>query len=139
MAAEQAAAREALRGLDEAFVRNANRRDAEALVAEFYAEDAVLLPPNAPMIEGAEAIRGFWRTILEAGVADVTLETTRLCLAGDLAYGVGRYALTAPRAGCGCAVDEGKYVVVFRRQADGTWKAVADMFGSDRPPPADRR
>ena len=134
MATDQAEAHAALRGLDEAFVRNANRKDAAALVAEFYAEDAVLLPPNAPMIVGGEAIRGFWQTVLDAGVSDVTLETTRLGASGDLAYGVGRYTLTAPLAEGGRAEDDGKYLVVFRRQADGAWKAIADMFGSNRRP-----
>jgi uncharacterized protein (TIGR02246 family) len=134
MATEQADAHAALRGLDEAFVRDANRKDAAALVAGFYAEDAVLLPPNAPMLTGVDAIREFWQTVLDAGVADVTLETTRVGASGDLAYGIGRYTLTAPLAGGGRAEDGGKYLVVFRRQADGTWKAIADMFGSNRPP-----
>ncbi len=32
--------------------------------------------------------------------------------------------------------DHGKYMVVWRKQADGKWKAVGDMFNSDVPLPA---
>jgi ketosteroid isomerase-like protein len=31
--------------------------------------------------------------------------------------------------------DEGKYLVVYRRQQDGQWRAIADIFNSDLPAP----
>ena len=124
----------ALRALDEEFVRSANAGDAGKLVSGFYAEDATLLPPNAPLIKGAENIRGFWQSVMDAGAGDVTLETTEIDASGDLAYGIGRYSLTMPAPDGGRSRDQGKYLVVFRRQPGGGWKAVADMVSSDQAP-----
>jgi uncharacterized protein (TIGR02246 family) len=123
-----------LRALDEEFVRNANAGDAGKLVSGFYTEDATLLPPNAPLVRGADNIRGFWQGVLDAGAGDVTLETTQVDASGDLAYGVGRYSFTMPAEGGERGRDRGKYLVVFRRQADGSWRCVADMFSSDQAP-----
>jgi len=32
--------------------------------------------------------------------------------------------------------DHGTYVTVFRKQADGSWKAFSDIVSSEVPPPA---
>ena len=133
MATDQADVRSALRAVDEAFCRHANNKDAAGLVSAFYAPDAKLLPPNAPMISGTGPIRDFWQGMLDAGGADVTLDTTDVDSSGELAYGIGQYSFTLPSAGGGRMRDEGKYLVVFRRQSDGSWRSVADMFSSDQP------
>lgn len=123
----------ALRALDDEFMRHANRKDPVGLVQAFYTDDATLLPPNAPTIRGADRIRDFWKGLIDAGGADVTLETTQVDSSGEIAYGVGTYSFTMPSASGGRVRDNGKYLVVYRRQPDGTWRAVADMFGSDQP------
>lgn len=119
--------------MDEEFVRNVNSKDVEALVSAFYAEDAELLPPNAPVMSGHVAIREFWKGMLVAGLKVFVLETKRIAESGDLAYGSGVYELTVSPPGAGTISDQGKYVVVYRRQQDGRWKAVADIFNSSRP------
>jgi len=132
MAHEQTDRKSVWRSLDEAFMRHANKKNAAALVSAFYAADAKLLPPNAPMIRGTEAIRAFRQGLLDAGGADVTLDTTLVDMAGELAYGVGQYSFTLPAASGERTHERGTYLVVYRRQAGGSWKVVADMF-SRRP------
>ncbi len=61
--------------------------------------------------------------------------TTRVESSGAVAYGIGRYTLALTPPGGSPVQDVGKYVVTDRRQRDGAWKAVADVFNSDRPPP----
>lgn len=134
MAAGQTDAARALRALDEAFVRHANGRNAASLVEAFYGPDAALLPPDSPVIRGADQIRAFWQGLIDAGGADVTLETAQIESSGDLAYGIGRYTFTMPSASGGRTRQSGKYLVVYRRHSDGSWKAVADMFSGDQPP-----
>jgi uncharacterized protein (TIGR02246 family) len=124
----------AVRDLDTAFVRNANAKDAAALTSAFYAEDAVLLPPGSPKLTGTEAIRGFWEAFIGNGVTDVAIETSGLEESGDLAYGVGTYSCTMPSPSGERFRDTGKFIVVYRRQADGGWKVIADQFNSDLPP-----
>jgi uncharacterized protein (TIGR02246 family) len=133
MATGQTDAERALRALDEVFVQHANARDAAGLVEAFYSRDATLLPPDSPVIRGADQIRGFWQGLIDAGGADVTLETTQIEASGDLAYGIGRYTFTMPSPSGERARQSGKYLVVFRRQRDGSWKAIADMFSGDQP------
>ena len=115
-----------IRAMDAEFVRNANARNVDALVQGFYADDAQLLPPNAAKVSGKQAIIDFWKAFIGAGASDVSLDTTDISASGDLAYGVGRYKFKM--AG---APQEGKYVVVYRKQQDGRYKAVADMFSSN--------
>src|SRR4051812_47591367 len=132
MATGQAEVNTNLRSLDEALVRHARNKDVTALIPAYYAPEAKLLPPNAPLVDGIEAIRSFWQGLIDAGLTDLTLETTTIDSSGDLAYGVGRYTFTIPSSSGDRTSDQGKYLVVFRRQGDGSWRAVADMFSSDQ-------
>jgi ketosteroid isomerase-like protein len=117
----------AIRALSEAFVRHFNAGDADQLVQAFYAEDARLLPPNHPTITGPSQIREALRGLFAVGLGGITIETYELEVAGsgDLAYRIGTYSMARP------VPDRGKFVDIFRRQADGSWRCVADMFSSD--------
>jgi ketosteroid isomerase-like protein len=121
----QDAARQ-IRALDTEFMRLANAKDAAALTKAFYAEDARLMPPNAPMVKGHAAIQDFWTAFMKVTGTDVTLETSDIEAAGDLAYGVGRWKGTLQGT-----KQQGKYIVVYRRQGDGGYKAIADIFNAD--------
>jgi ketosteroid isomerase-like protein len=131
-AAKAASAADAIRRLDAVFMKAAGARDAGALVKGFYAPSAVLMPPNHPAVEGSEAIRGFLQGLMDSGLASLKLETATTASAGDLAYGRGRYTLSMTPAGGAPVQDEGKYIVVYRRQPDGAWRAVADIFNSNQ-------
>jgi ketosteroid isomerase-like protein len=117
-----------VRALDAEFIKNANNGDAAALTSGFYAADAVLLPPNGLIVRGAAAIEAFWAAFLGQGVADAVIETTEVSASGDLAYGIGTYSYAVPSASF---TDTGKFLIVLQRQADGTWKTIADQFNSD--------
>jgi ketosteroid isomerase-like protein len=70
---------------------------------------------------------------MDAGIRDVRLEATETGTSGELGYAVGVYAFTLPTADGGAMSDEGTCLVVFRRGADGSWRAIAEMFNSDKP------
>ena len=133
MATTSIGLQEAVRALDAEFIRHANAGDAAALTAAFYTDDAVLLAPGAPRLDGADAIRAFWQGFIAGGVEDVAIETPEVVEAGDLGYGIGSYTCTLPSASGERLRDTGKYIVIYRRQADGGWKAIADQFNSDLP------
>jgi ketosteroid isomerase-like protein len=114
-----------IRALDEEFMKFARAKDAAGLTDLFYAEDAQLLAPGAPVIRGKAAIRDFWAGFLQIA-GEVTLDSQHIEASGDLAYGVGQY--DGEIAG---ARQQGKYVVVYRRQADGAYKAIADIFNAN--------
>lgn len=115
-----------IRALDAEFIRHAKAKDAAGITEFFYAEDALLLPPNAPLVRGKKAIREFWTSFMTQTGTDVTIDSHDISASGDLAYSVGRWTGTI-----GGVKQQGKYCVVLRRQADGGYKAIVDAFNAD--------
>ncbi len=134
-AAKRGGAPNAIRQLDVEFMKAANAKNAGALVRAFYAPDAVMMPPNHPIVEGRTGIQGFLQSLIDGGFTSIKLDTTTVASAGDLAYGRGRYTLSMSPPGGAPVQDIGKYVVVYRRQANGSWRAVADIFNGDQAAP----
>ena len=126
--------RELIRQNNARFMEAIARGDAAA-VAALYTEDAQVLPSNSPPIEGPADIQAYWTAALQSGIKSGRLETRDLELGGDLAVETGRYQLVIQPPGGAQLTDEGKYLVVWRRQADGSWKLHRDMFSSNLPPP----
>ena len=117
----------AILALDAEFERLANAGKVDALVEAFYAEDARLLPPHAPQVNGKSALREFWQTfIATTNPSNIKLQTEDVSSSGDLAYGVGKYSFTVSGS-----QQIGKYVVVYRRERDGGYKAIVDSFSPD--------
>lgn len=105
-----------------------------AEVGQFYAEDATLLPPNAPTVTGREAIVAFMQTfppLTEFTITDNVIEGF-----GDLAYVSGTYHMVLAVGEGVTVTDSGKYLDIRQRQADGSWLYVMDMFSSSIPLPA---
>jgi ketosteroid isomerase-like protein len=118
----------ALRQLDTDFVARALAGNAQACVEGFYAQDACALPPHREIIRGHRALVMMWKGIVAAGLKDLSLETTEIEVHGDMAYGIGRYRMTVDPPGGKRTEEAGKYLVVYKRQPDGAWRAAADMF-----------
>lgn len=132
-AADEAAVREA----DIAWSKSAGARQMAETIS-YYVDDASLLPPNAPIATGKPAITKVWEGLFALpGFAvawqPVAVEVAR---SGDLAYSRGTYELTANDPNGKPETERGKYLEVWKKQADGSWKVVADMFSSDQPLPA---
>ncbi len=126
-------AAEAIHKLDAAFTKAVAARDSQGLVSGFYAPDAVLMSPNQPAIVGRENIRVALQGMMDAGVTSLKLETIEIGSAGDLAWERGKYTLSMTPPGSAPIQDVGKSLVVFRRQPNGTWRAIVDMYSSDQP------
>ncbi|HEY9426050.1 MAG TPA: nuclear transport factor 2 family protein [Gemmatimonadaceae bacterium] len=128
--------RQAIETASARFSDAARRGDAAGLVAT-YAENAVVMQPNTPAWRGRDAIRKGWAGFLSsATVREFSLHTEDVMTSGDLAVQTGTYSMTLqPKtAGARELTDKGKFVVAWRKQADGSWKAVRDIYNSDMPP-----
>lgn len=108
--------------------------DVDAATA-FYVADAYLLPPNAPMATGTEAIRQSWKETLALPNLKVALNTTdvRASAANDMALEVGTYRISFDSPD-GPVSDDGKYSVVWKR-VDENWMIVSDAWSSNHPVP----
>ncbi|MGY1696469.1 MULTISPECIES: YybH family protein [unclassified Geodermatophilus] len=102
-----------------------------ALAATIYAPDARLLPPGSEPATGRQ-IQATWQSFMDMGVSGARLETVSLEERDDLAVEEGRYEMHAGPD----TVDAGKYVVVHRRQPDGSWKLAIDIWNSSQSPPS---
>lgn len=114
----------------------AEAKDLERYVS-FYADDASLFWPGAPMVTGRAAIREFMRAFLSMPAFSLSFETAKVDVsrAGDLAYSYGTNKVTLVDPIGNKMKDRGKYLTVYRKQPDGTWKVMADMGNSDLPAP----
>lgn len=110
-------------------------RGAIDTLATMYATDAIVLPPNTDPVRGLDSIRTFWAGARQQGLKAVQLRMTDVAVSGDFAVETGAYTLTI-QPGSGTAMtDRGKYVVVWRRQPDGSWKLFRDIFNTNMPAP----
>lgn len=115
------------------FEKAFNTGDAAA-VAAHYTEDAALLPPDAARVDGREAIERFWKGAMDSGFKDLNLEAVEVEESGDLAYEVGRFTGTVPGKEGARADLVGKYIVVWKKDQDGTWRLHRDIWNSDPAP-----
>ena len=102
-------------------------------IAELYAEEGAVMPPNAPIGKGRAAIQQTWASMMGTPGFDLNFTPEQIVISSssDMALDRGTYTLKVAPAGA-MQTDTGKYVVVWRK-IGGDWKAVADIFNSDLP------
>jgi uncharacterized protein (TIGR02246 family) len=126
----------AVHDVEAAWVKDIGAKDVDKFVA-YYADDATLLMPNAPALNGKQAIRAALKPMLADPKFSLTFQDTRgeASKGDDLVYTTGTYTMTSsvPKNPKSVTTDKGKYLTVFRKQPDGSWMAVADLINSDLP------
>ena len=134
-AAETEADVEAINSLRDDFIALDNASDAAGL-ASLYTNDAVLMPPNEAAVTGSQAIESWFQTTFDQFTTEFTVASEELEVVGDWAFDWGAYmtALT-PKAGGEPTEDRGKYIVILRKQVDGSWRIAHDIWNSDNPAP----
>ena len=133
-----------LRDLDAQWSSAAGAKDLEKTIS-FYSQDAIVLPTNAPAATTRDAIRNTWKELLASPGLAISWKTTKVEVAksGDIAYTTGTYELAMNDASGTPINDRGKYVEVWKKQADGKWKVAVDIWNSDlaasAPAPAEKK
>jgi uncharacterized protein (TIGR02246 family) len=112
------------------FEKAANAKDA-ATIANMYAEDATLLPQGAPAIKGRRNIQQFWQKFFDAGASDARIRPVEVTPLGDLAYEIGSFEANMPVPQGGTTRTEGKYVVIWKLQPNGTLNMLVDIFNTN--------
>jgi len=123
----------AIRDADEAWSNAAATKDVDKTVA-FYSDDAVVMPPNAERATTKEAIRKIWKDLLTDAKVSWKATKVEVAKSADIAFINGTYEVTMNDVVTGKPVnDHGKYLEVWEKQTDGTWKCGADIWNSDIP------
>jgi len=102
----------------------------EGRIGAMYAKDAIAFPPNSDMMKGREAIQAFWKGLMDAGMT-AQLEVLETESDGNLGVEVGKFNILGAD---GKMVDQGKYVVVWKKE-DGAWKLYRDIWNTSMPAP----
>lgn len=133
VAAEEAKVRDA----EATDIKSWAAKDVEKILA-FYADDATLMTPGMAAMKGKDAMR----PVLKGLLADPNLklefsaQRVEVGKSGDVAFSQGTYQMvvTDPKTKKP-VTDKGSYVTGYKKQADGSWKAVSDINVSELPPP----
>jgi uncharacterized protein (TIGR02246 family) len=101
----------------------------------YFADDASGLYPGAGILNGKADIKAAMAPYFADPNFSLTFESTRAMASkgGDMVYSQGTYTMTAtdPKNKKKTITDKGKYLTVYMKQADGSWKAIADTYNSD--------
>jgi len=132
LAKDAAADEHIIHDIDTLWSRAAAAKDLDKTVS-YYADDASLLPPNAPIASGKDAIRAAWSQLMSTPGFSLSFGPTKVVVSKsrDLAYEIGTFQLTANDAQGKPVTTFGKYVVAWEKRR-GQWKAGADIFNDDK-------
>ena len=128
----------AIKGMVDEWMALYNAGDFERLVSFYYAEDAVTMPANEPILEGREAIlSGFKKDNEKYDFPQLDSSLAKdVRVSGDLAMVRGvDTAIFTPKGGGEPIKYNSKWVGIFERQPDGTWKCICEVGNSNLPLP----
>ena len=134
-ATDVAAVEKELRGIETQWNADYNSRNVDAILGH-YAEDAALANPGAPLVAASESRRAAITQFVSDPNLKISFASDRVQVAksGDLAYTRGHFTLQGtdpatkqPRT------DAGNYLTVWKKQSDGSWKAVEDFITPGAP------
>jgi ketosteroid isomerase-like protein len=118
--------------LDEDWSKTAATKNADS-VASYYAADAIAYPPDSPIAAGHDAAKKVWADGFADSTYKISWKTSHAGASqgGDMGFTAGTYE-ESMRGPTGAQVtNKGKYVCLWAKQADGSWKAVHDIWNAD--------
>jgi len=131
---DPATVKAAIEATNARFLEAFKRGDKAGMLAS-YTDDAVLMMPNEPAWRGRSGIeKGLDGFLGQVSLKDGGTTTGDVMVSGDMAVETGTFTWTLQSKTGGADIkDQGKYLTVWKRQADGSWKAVRDINNSDLP------
>jgi ketosteroid isomerase-like protein len=128
---------EALKSMNDEWVVLYNAGEIEKLVSFYYAEDAVEMEANLPIHEGREAILASYKKTLEKYDRQCDSSIAKdVRVSGNMAIVRGNDTGTRTLKDGGEPIKyDAKWVGIFERQPDGTWKCICEIGNSNLPLP----
>jgi uncharacterized protein (TIGR02246 family) len=124
----RAADEAAIRAASTAWSQAARAKDIDKAVS-MYTDDAIAFQDKGPMTKGKENIREGWKTMLALPGPGLSFAPTAVEVAksGDIAYEYGLYDMVTTDKKGKTNDEKGKYVTVWKKQGDGSWKVAIDI------------
>ena len=124
---EQQAFQQVVGELNAAIKQAFNRGDTVACT-EAYAVDAALYVPGRPPLRGRNEIRPVLEEWVSLGMKLESVEVLELRASGAMGYCAGIYEFRLPPGDSDSVRKQGKFVTVYMRRPDGSWKATMDCL-----------
>ena len=123
-----------VRAADAAWLRAYQAKDVEKSAA-FFGEQGSMLVPNNPILTGREAVAKFIAKSFTTQDYKIAWRPNKADVArsSELGYTSGTYELSFKDASGKVVADKGKYLMVWKKLADGTWSVLFDISNSDLP------
>jgi uncharacterized protein (TIGR02246 family) len=102
-----------------------NAGDGAAAAEAVFTEDARLMPPGEPVVEGRDAVAAYWQGGFDAGFRDLELGVIAVEIHGDTMIETGTWSVTLPGED---GTASGKALVVWKKGDDGAWRMSQDMW-----------
>jgi ketosteroid isomerase-like protein len=109
--------------------------EVEDAVALYAADDAVIMPPDAPAVGGADEIAAFFGDMFSGGGLFLSNQHDRVLSSGDLVIARGNYTWTKTDESGDPSDEIGKWTCIARRNEEGTLEIVRNIWNRDVPPP----
>lgn len=125
----------AIKALIAEWVRLYNAEDFQNVMSVFYAENAIVMPPNAPARRTKEGILSMYQKDAELNIEHVetsVAEDVRVSGNTAVAWGMDT-GTTTPRSGGAPVPYSLKWLMTFERQPDGAWKCLYEMWNDNNP------
>jgi len=128
---------QALLQVDRAWATASLSGNVDSIVA-YWTEDARVVQPGLPVLQGKAAIRSMVASSLAIPGFRITWtpQTAVVSASGDLGYTSGVNEVTAPDNAGHLTKTAGRYITVWRRGTDGRWRCVEDLSNSGPEPRA---
>ncbi len=106
-----------------------------AAALDYWADDAVVMAPGQPPLRGKAAIRAYIEATGAIPGFSISWEPleAHVAASGDQAYMIERNRISVTDADGQTITEQNKVVTVWKKQPDGAWKNVIDMWNSDAP------
>jgi len=124
----------AIAALRDAYVAAFNAEDADKTAA-LFATDGLYMADNAQQVIGRDKIRDRYREIMTGMDSDIQLKAEETVVNGDWGFERGQtwthIMAKDPKSALPMIMDQGKYLVVFKKQADNSWLLSRVMSNSN--------
>ena len=103
------------------------KKDVDGWIA-LWDEEGIKMVPNLPSIYGKSAIQEFKHKKSQSpDDMEMTINLEDTQLSGDFGFAHGTYFVSViPKGGGATKSKEGKYLTIFKKQGDGSWKIYRD-------------
>jgi len=114
-----------------AFAESAVRHDLDGIMSVF-AVDAIIMPPDAEMVKGRDAIRRHWKGALDGGLSGLKINPTNIQVIGDVAIEIGHATISMASAGAAATGTKVKYIEIWKK-VRGHWRVYRGSWNARSP------